>query len=332
MGQNCCIQKQQPFIFAYSGDCNLSQCIALKGLINVLSGKYSGNASNSSSWNADAFGHLLSCHNNTTNDFQYIYNKLGGFCEIQRCKIFRRNYHHKSTENSKQFTTNTPITDQIHCFYRHCFDLGNRLSIQEQSIVNKITNETLQDKDTLTIDDQTIDQQTVKMSQIIREKQRRNFNIIELCERRQKQHNQLIIVTDQNDKKNDDNIYSVGYNFKYDYNGEQEWNDSAIYIQPKYESLKQEIISNQIHTLCIHQFNNEYEKALIRFNTNYRKQNYRNDINMNNHCEFTVEFLLSFMFYCNYTELQCEFSKTYREYNGLRHDNFYHLGKNIKQC
>eukprot|EP01084_Bolivina_argentea_P215562 365976_1 len=49
-----------------------------------------------------------------------------------------------------------------------------------------------------------------------------------------------------------------------------------------------------------------------------------------------MEYLLSLMIYCNYTNLQCEFSKTYRtgdrhknNYN-YNHDEFYHFGKNLK--
>ena len=43
-----------------------------------------------------------------------------------------------------------------------------------------------------------------------------------------------------------------------------------------------------------------------------------------------LEHILALMMYCNFTELQCHFSKTYRTDNGQKQAQFYHLGKLLK--
>eukprot|EP01084_Bolivina_argentea_P228244 385543_1 len=63
------------------------------------------------------------------------------------------------------------------------------------------------------------------------------------------------------------------------------------------------------------QYINEYQKAGLHYTSYYRKVNYTN-------MEKST-YLLVLMIYCNYTEFQYKFSKTYRENNGKNHCNFY---------
>eukprot|EP01084_Bolivina_argentea_P311826 539809_1 len=44
----------------------------------------------------------------------------------------------------------------------------------------------------------------------------------------------------------------------------------------------------------------------------------------------TLQHILSLLIYCNYTQLQYEFSKTYRMYEGRKHKHYYYLGKYLK--
>eukprot|EP01084_Bolivina_argentea_P307021 530609_1 len=44
-----------------------------------------------------------------------------------------------------------------------------------------------------------------------------------------------------------------------------------------------------------------------------------------------IQHVQSLMIYCNFDELQNEFSKTYREFSGMNHNNFYYWGKYLKQ-
>eukprot|EP01084_Bolivina_argentea_P111819 199441_1 len=46
----------------------------------------------------------------------------------------------------------------------------------------------------------------------------------------------------------------------------------------------------------------------------------------------TVQNLLALMVYCNYDKLQSEFSKTYRDSDTSTHNEFYHLGRLLKEA
>eukprot|EP01083_Nonionella_stella_P118360 353315_1 len=104
-------------------------------------------------------------------------------------------------------------------------------------------------------------------------------------------------------------------------------------------------MTNRLSRLNIQQFDSEYKKALIHFNSQYCKQhvkpyyyeNYWHEIELCDDYTLSVEHILALMVYCNYTHLQCEFSKTYRSGQVINdtlidttHDEFYHLGYNIK--
>eukprot|EP01084_Bolivina_argentea_P215901 366642_1 len=116
------------------------------------------------------------------------------------------------------------------------------------------------------------------------------------------------------------NIYSFGKNLWY--GDEDEYNTpNSIVVSPKYNCLKQELISNQIAVLSVCQFDNEYNKALIHFQTNYRKETHPNS---------SLQNLLALMVHCNYDVLQREFNKTFRHKSDAIHDNFYHFGKLLK--
>eukprot|EP01084_Bolivina_argentea_P055054 100952_1 len=71
------------------------------------------------------------------------------------------------------------------------------------------------------------------------------------------------------------------------------------------------------------QFNGEHKKAIIHYQCDYRKQMFP---------DITLNEILSLMVYANFTNLQYEFTKTYREKCGKDHTHFYHLGKYLKQA
>eukprot|EP01084_Bolivina_argentea_P300486 518145_1 len=144
---------------------------------------------------------------------------------------------------------------------------------------------------------------------------------------RQKRYNQLfsqeIEHKDQYSNSNN-NTYHFGFKFKYRYSGETPTKDSVI-IKSKYSSLKQELISNDIACISNNQYNNEYKKAKIYFNSDYCRKNFvahKNDVEW----IFLIQHILSLMIYCNFTGLQYQFSKTYRENKGKMHCNFFFLG------
>eukprot|EP01084_Bolivina_argentea_P138368 243612_1 len=137
---------------------------------------------------------------------------------------------------------------------------------------------------------------------------------------------------------------------------EEQWQWERYYIgniTPKYNNLKQEMISNHVDTITIVQFQIEYQKSEIHYNSVHCVNNIRNDplfwpnnySTKNTHYYYrrrnlTIQDILSVMLYCNFTVLQYEFSKTYRMIKineskndiKLRHENFYWLGKLLKEC
>eukprot|EP01083_Nonionella_stella_P200798 735035_1 len=117
------------------------------------------------------------------------------------------------------------------------------------------------------------------------------------------------------------NEYVFGCPFDYDYdekNPENYNNNSTIYFTPKYRDQKEELTQNDICQITIDQYKHELSKADILFNTHCRKKHYT---------LISKQHLFSLMCYCNFDFLQFEFSKTYRDHSGIKHDNYYHFGR-----
>eukprot|EP01084_Bolivina_argentea_P206053 351882_1 len=124
---------------------------------------------------------------------------------------------------------------------------------------------------------------------------------------------------------NQDNLYCVGYEFYYGYDDEYKpANLSHKYafdlsqLRKKFSCLRTELTDNTISILSMEQFNAELFKAKLHCSSHYFKQNF-------DHIQFTVEHILSLIIYCNYTNFQYEFSKTYRIGYGDEEFNFLHL-------
>eukprot|EP01084_Bolivina_argentea_P065303 119028_1 len=243
--------------------------------------------------------HLMQQHDQDE-QFEEIL-KLLGTCDISSCVAFKRNYRNrnlKNNDNNKDCEENAcrQIIDKIHCYYCHCFDVGHRLSIKEKLIINNEINFN-------------------KTHNILQTKWKKLNNNIH----QPSKYNQLNIESENKNNTHEtitqDNIYKLGCLFDYEESG------YYIPVRPKYSSLKDEIINNEISILTIEQFSTEYQKAIKNFVSYYRKQKYP---------YFTIEYLLVLMIYCNYTKLQYEFSKTYREENGEKHSNFFWMGYLLK--
>eukprot|EP01084_Bolivina_argentea_P105456 188843_1 len=132
-----------------------------------------------------------------------------------------------------------------------------------------------------------------------------------------------IVTEDTEVIDNSSRLYKYGLEFYYGYKGEQKHADT-IEVKHKFESLKEELTLNQIQCLYVQGFQVEYHKSLRFFHSMFRKQNSKWQTMSHQH-------LLGVVIYCKYDQLQYEFSRTYREDNGAKHNNFYHLGKYLKQ-
>eukprot|EP01084_Bolivina_argentea_P016469 30823_1 len=265
--------------------------------------------------------HFIHCHNKDE-DFEFIVNKLSS-CDINNCTIFTRNNRNRFTTDTVDYDDDIDIhyptevlycdiMDKIHCYFHHCFDIGNRLTINEKR------------------------RQRSKadiMEILSSRKQLKKRISTSLHSALDKKYVQLKDATRKHQK------YSFGYLFKYGYVDEFAYgfpprmttakgarvkaNNEAIDVFPKYASLKEEATNNAIARMAIGQFNNENNKAELHFNMGYRKSNIK-------WIDMPVQCILSLMIYCNYMELQYQLSKTYRENEGKSHCNFFHLGKYLK--
>eukprot|EP01084_Bolivina_argentea_P024564 45765_1 len=292
--------------------CDTAKCNHFQR-IKIVMQKYS-QSSNLSLYNENAnilqilndFLHLLDVHSSIDEQFESISNAFG-FCDVDKCDIFSRNYRNRSKYKNNQklyalYQTNQnnaerisyyQILDKIHTFFHHCHDIGNRLLIEEQNIINnqkKIKNDD--------ISVHSINNKLIKLHQILTKKRKTVRKYHKLSNRMSIKYNQL-------NSPNHKNMYCFGCEYRYDGTGEK-YENNVLVINPKYSSLKEELTTNEIETATISvlQFNNIFLKAQVHFKTEFRKQNFT---------EISIQNLLSLMVYCNFDVLQYEFSKTYRE-------------------
>eukprot|EP01084_Bolivina_argentea_P028390 52772_1 len=250
--------------------CRYSELMNYNNLINI----HSIDTSNT----LNIFLHLIDKHSNNRN-FKFITKKLDR-CNITTCSIFKSNYRHRTKSRqdktmmlSTKVVASCQIMKKIHCFYQHCYDIGN-VFIDE---------------------DQTAETTVIKMRKIkelMSAKNKPNKNIFNLIQKR-------------NEKYNDLKFYSFGKPFGYGYTNEvYHYNDDFQLMNSKYDNLKTEMIDNKIFQLAPKQFESEYQNAKLHLSTFYCKNNY---------ASINLEHILSLLIYCNFDSLQREFSKTYWE-------------------
>eukprot|EP01084_Bolivina_argentea_P110078 196614_1 len=271
--------------------------------------------------------HLL--WNHGSEQFEFVVQQFES-CDIMKCSIFRRNARDRQdvtpTIDTKR-SVYQEIMDKIHCCFLHCFDVGNRLSIEEKNAINESDEKHAETKND---EVQSVSARIIQMNEILLCKRTLCKNVLShLNNRMCCKYDQLI--SENNIFINTEKIYSFGISFKYGYDEEPEMKND-VFVKPKYSTLKAELISNIISKINILQFNNEYAKASIHFGSYYcramlnsRKRRYNSYDR-----DLTIECILSIMIYCNYDILQSKFSRTYRENNGNDHDEFYHLAKFLK--
>eukprot|EP01084_Bolivina_argentea_P270840 460636_1 len=265
--------------------------------------------------------HLLSQHNEDEK-FEMIVNMFG-HCDIVKCDMFKRNYRDRTLSvMNDAYNTNAidichqQILDKIHVFFYHSYDIGNRLPLKDQLKI-------YESKDDFDVDiaEHVKNPKLIELNNILSNKRKLYQRVSVL------NNNRLAYKYNQLSEENNynDNMYCFGCEFEYDGTGEEtkEQESKKLIIVRKYNCLKEELIQNDIFTVTINQFNAEFKKAQYHFNADATKQKYPH---------IQIEYLLSLMVYCNYTELQCEFSTTYRICGGLKHNNFYHMGKYLKIC
>eukprot|EP01083_Nonionella_stella_P241855 844151_1 len=284
----------------------------------------------------DSYCHLLRDHP-TDLDYEYIYKTLGGRCDVETCNMFARNYRNRSVHsgdkplNARDETkrTSQQIRDKIHCCFRHCYDFAFRLSSKQREYLEADMDDYKEDETNQSISQFVINRNTARTIEIVSEQRQRLLvnNESKISEEISRYQNNV------NTKFNQLPLgdYSAGIEFKYDdddeldefsIHGEQMCMQVHAYtmIKAKYRTFKEELMQNPIAALSLEQWISECSKSKIHFNSLYRKQHYPS---IPSHC------ILALIIYCNYTELQYKFTKTYREDMHL-HNNFFYLGKYLK--
>eukprot|EP01084_Bolivina_argentea_P287869 494012_1 len=288
----------------------------------------------------DAYTHLLYKHDDDEN--YAIINASLPSCNIMKCGGFKRNCRDRS-KYKKNHTVSLEILDKIHSYYSHSYNIGNRLTINE---TNMIYDDSKSDIDS-GIEINHVSKELMKIKQILRNKKLMNDStVITRSDRANKKSEQILI----NSPENKQNIFHFGYGFEYGYDAEymhyeDEMPDNPnLSVFPKHDSLKDELLNNSFTALTVEQYNNEYRKASIYLGSYYCKSTCgeftqeckshyvfgHKSGTVSRRWVFSIQHILSLVIYCNYTNLQYEFSKTYRENDGKDHDQFYHLGKNLK--
>eukprot|EP01084_Bolivina_argentea_P132471 233775_1 len=170
--------------------------------------------------------------------------------------------------------------------------------------------------------------------------------------------NQINLRETPNERYSQLNMFSFGQLFTYGYEDENADNvhldgtdklDPKQNVFPKYASFKEELTQNDIALLLIDQYNNEYQKAFLRFTSHYCKKTFQpfsgqicgprfkcggniGRAMIHHERAFLMEYVLAVIIYCNYDNLQFQFSKTYRCNGAQQHNNFYYLAKYLKIC
>eukprot|EP01084_Bolivina_argentea_P251824 422512_1 len=257
------------------------------------------------------FIHLVCEHKHTESTFDVIFQNLGP-CDVAKCTIFRRNYRDRNSDIKRLYTEHElknvaycQILDKVHCYYQHCFDIGNKIPIENKEIL-----QVNQD-----ISTSLLNNNVIAINKYLSNKRQLLQHLSQKSNRMNTKYHQLSC-----NGKSKHKMYDFGVPFVYVDAGtpfEYDPQKQYVCIPPKYSSLKQELISNNVSTLCIDQFNYEYLKAQIHFGSNYRKKTF---------IQMFIHHVLSLMLYCNFDGLQHEFSKTYRDSNIKQHSNYYWLG------
>eukprot|EP01083_Nonionella_stella_P134713 409815_1 len=270
------------------------------------------------------FLHLLYQHDED-DDFESIYNKISSpdnKCDLLHCHVFARNNRNRNmnkslSELSETFGTmdsmqmvRRQILDKIHCHYAHCYDIGYRLTTKEKA-------EHHQTEDVLAL--------------LSNKQQKQNKN---------RKSKFMTTIGDDETFEKQTKMYDFGFPFHYTLDNR---------LRNKYNSLKEELTSNETAIISLAQFNCELEKAVLHFHSVYCqkrliKERYVDKWEQikdtfHSYIEITVEHILVILIYCNFDHLSFEFSKTYRaiyknepeESIIRRHLEFYFLGKYLKE-
>eukprot|EP01084_Bolivina_argentea_P291256 500554_1 len=285
------------------------------------------------------FLHFLFKHNsNNSQAFEIIYNEFNeAKCDSNNCKLLK-----KKTDKTN---VNQQIMDKIHCYFIHSYAMGYRLTSEDLLLLKNIENDDVNNYG-------LINQTVTKTKHFIASK-RKSWNSVGRFDRLSRYNTLIsqqieILITEFDsfninkcETKQTEELYNFGYPYEYadcDDNCGDNFGDNFVF--KTYSNLKEELIQNIIATVTIEQYHNEKQKAKMHLTS----QNINEYAKV--HCIYfeldksCLNHILAVLMYCNYDDLQREFSKTYRKtqsdqtkYDVIKkHSNFYWLGKYLKEA
>eukprot|EP01084_Bolivina_argentea_P137263 241747_1 len=321
------------------------------------------------------FNHLMLIH---AMEFENIYDLLiqqtnaNTICQLDKCLLINRNERDRTTETKQLYFVNEnehpdiirqQLIDRIHSYYFHSFDCGFKLTRKEKENIFesevKISDDNEQDA-------YVFDRHAHLIVNLMKEKRSQRSNISQLT-RINNSNNKFSM---QIDKKHNENEYSYGVRYFYwtHYENNVSTQDDVHrlsgtslgsppdanpgyklmdwYICAKYHSFKEELSLNQICCISLSEWNNLLQKAQCHMETNLvrgikcPRTRSAQFYDMQPDEKISAKHLMSMMIYCNFTELQCKFSETFRHKDKnetdvemkQRHRNFFYLGKLLREC
>eukprot|EP01084_Bolivina_argentea_P168962 292919_1 len=302
----------------------------------------------------------------------------GNCCNIGNCVMLRRNHCDRSSKKlyfnkDEGDIVRQTLLDRIHSYYLHSFDIGHKLRKVDRDRILNDDHEIKSSEDNF---DEKIDfcydsNISNAMRHIIR-KQKSYADTQGLERLKNNEQNKFLLNTEDTSnttqesqsesKSNNDKSYSFGYRYFYwkQFENDQTRSDfiqglgscsmkrantnytiADFYVTKKYDTFKDETISNVKCKLSAFQWNQLVKMAKIHLDSKhgrtfkclrlksaaYYDKKYGDTL--------TLQYLIAIMLYCNFDVLQFEFTKTYRKLNQTesvesmkeRHRNFYFLGK-----
>eukprot|EP01083_Nonionella_stella_P301427 1033992_1 len=231
-------------------------------------------------------------------------------CDINTCTSYVGNQSVSSFVSDPHVSAFEQIADKMHSHLFHCFDTGSRLTSAEMAMA-------------LTMESEMAMALTIR--QMVRSKRNQHGGKV----KRMMRYNQLFErfqVNEDNNSHGAKTEYDFGVKFAYGYTnwGEEVFDSTAVQCMAHYSSLKEELVNNCVCRIESDQFEIEFQKATIYHAALLKLR----DISFH---ALPLECILALLIYCNYTQLQSQFSKTYRKEFARDHTHFYHLGKLLKE-
>eukprot|EP01084_Bolivina_argentea_P207759 354414_1 len=271
----------------------------------------------------DDFHHIQTIHC-SDEQLETLHFILDIKCNPDKCKSLQRNYRDRMTEDTDNNIV-MEIIDQIHCYLLHSFDFGMKLTSKEKNQIH-------QENGNLSFD---------RINNILTHKKKR-FNRLNRVKETENHSKFVTQYTDTIDEKlsditarKDNDTYPT-YSFSYHFNY---WNNNKlsicgnIIVTHKYESFKQELLSNKICATTIKQWNKTLNKSKVFITCEYAK------FLPSSQQKLSLTNLMSIIFYCDYTILSQKFSETFRKMNCTetlkevvsRHKNYFWFSKTLRE-